>query len=120
MPRGAVIAISHGGGPMPVLGDPGHAQLVASLREKVPARLRLNTPSSAPRAIVVVTAHWSTAQPTVSSGPSHRLYYDYGGFPAEAYRLQYPAPGEPAVAREVKRVLDAAGFATVLDAERGG
>lgn len=119
MPRGAVISISHGGGPMPVLGDPGHAQLVQSLREKVPALLRLGTPS-APRAIVVVTAHWSAAQPTVSSAAKHGLLYDYGGFPREAYSLTYPAPGEPEVAREVKRVLDEVGLETVLDGERGG
>lgn len=103
---------------MPVLGDPGHAELVKSLREKVPALLRLGTPS-APRAIVVVTAHWSTGQPRVSSGASHELYYDYGGFPKEAYSLKYPAPGEPGVAREVKEVLDGVGFETVLDEERG-
>lgn len=103
---------------MPVLGDPGHAELVKSLREKVPSLLGLGT-SSAPRAIVVVTAHWSTAQPTVSSGASHDLYYDYGGFPKEAYSLKYPAPGEPGVAGEVKRVLDGEGFETKLDAERG-
>lgn len=106
---------------MPVLGDPGHAELVKSLREKVPSLLGLGTASSsaAPRAIVVVTAHWSTAQPTVSSGASHELYYDYGGFPKEAYSLKYPAPGEPEVAGEVKRVLDGVGFETKLDPERG-
>ncbi|KAJ4394851.1 hypothetical protein N0V93_004071 [Gnomoniopsis smithogilvyi] len=118
MPRGAVVSVSHGGGPMPVLGDPGHAELVKSLREKVPGLLRLGTPS-APRAIVVVTAHWSTVQPTVSSGASHRLYYDYGGFPKEAYSLKYPAPGEPEVAKEVKKVLDGVGFQTELNPERG-
>lgn len=112
---------------MPVLGDPGHADLVKSLREKVPSLLGLGTSSSSssssssapPRAIVVVTAHWSTTQPTVSSGASHELYYDYGGFPKEAYSLKYPAPGEPGVAGEVKKVLDGVGFETKLDAERG-
>lgn len=118
MPRGAVVSISHGGGPMPVLGDPGHADLVRSLREKVPKILKLNTPE-APRAIVVVTAHWSTKHPTVSSGATHPLLYDYGGFPPESYELKYPAPGSPEVAREVKAALDAVGFETKQDAERG-
>ncbi|CAN8099753.1 unnamed protein product [Discula destructiva] len=118
MPRGAVVSISHGGGPMPVLGDPGHADLVRSLTKKVPALLKLNTPA-APRAIVVVTAHWSTAQPTVSTGAHHDLYYDYGGFPPEAYELKYPAPGSPEVAREVKAALDAVGFKTAEDSKRG-
>lgn len=118
MPRGAVVSISHGGGPLPVLGDPSHANLARSLREKAPKILKLNTPE-APRAIVVVTAHWSTKHPTVSTGASHPLLYDYGGFPAEAYELKYPAPGSPEVAHEVKAALDAAGFETKEDAKRG-
>lgn len=103
---------------MPVLGDPGHKEIVASLKNRVPKVLKLGTPD-APRAIVVVTAHWSTQQPTVSSGAKHSLYYDYGGFPPESYKLKYDAPGSPEVATQVKDVLDKAGFKTVLDSERG-
>lgn len=103
---------------MPVLGDPGHAQIIKSLKERVPRILGLGT-SDAPKAIVVVTAHWSEAQPTISSAPSHPLYYDYGGFPAESYQLKYPAPGSPEVAEDVKRVLEEAGFQPRLDARRG-
>ncbi|MEM9070480.1 MAG: class III extradiol ring-cleavage dioxygenase, partial [Myxococcota bacterium] len=44
---------------------------------------------------------------------------DYGGFPQEAYELQWPAPGHPAVATEVRQRLERAGFATDEDAERG-
>src|ERR1700736_6413833 len=61
-----VIAVCHGGGPMPVLGDPDHASLVKSMTEKVPKILRLGT-SDAPRAIVLVTAHWSQGRPTISN-----------------------------------------------------
>jgi len=103
---------------MPVLGDPGHKEIVASLRNRVPKVLKLGTPD-APRAIVVVTAHWSTQHPTVSSGTKHSLYYDYGGFPPESYKLKYDAPGSPEVAGQVKDTLDKAGFKTVLDSERG-
>ncbi len=59
-PRGAVVALSHGGGPMPVLGDPDSAALAQSLRTRVPAILGLDDPARRPRAIVLVTAHWST------------------------------------------------------------
>lgn len=103
---------------MPVLGDPGHEEIVKSLKERVPAILKLNTPE-APRAIVVVTAHWSEAQPTISSAPSHSLYYDYGGFPREAYSLKYPAPGSPEVANQVKKALEEADFQPFLDPKRG-
>ncbi|KAG8159231.1 hypothetical protein KVR01_010892 [Diaporthe batatas] len=118
MTRAAVVSVSHGGGPMPVLGDPGHASIVKSLKKRVPEILRLGTPE-APRAIVVVTAHWSEAQPTISSGRSHSLYYDYGGFPREAYQLKYPAPGSPEVAGEVKKALENVGLKPVLNEKRG-
>ncbi len=119
MPRGAVVALSHGGGPMPVLGDPDSQQLAESMRTRVPAILGLDDAARRPDAIVLVTAHWSTAQPTISSGARHRLLYDYGGFPAEAYRLKYEAPGAPAIARRAAELLSAEGFAPELDDQRG-
>ncbi|KAB5586261.1 Extradiol ring-cleavage dioxygenase, class III enzyme, subunit B [Coniochaeta sp. 2T2.1] len=118
MRRAAAIAISHGGGPMPVLGDQNHKDIVSSLRTRVPAILKLGTPS-APRAIVVVTAHWSTSRPTISSAPRHALLYDYGGFPAAAYSLKYDAPGSPSVAEEVRQALAEAGLEPVMDSKRG-
>ncbi|KAL6399091.1 hypothetical protein AUP68_17633 [Ilyonectria robusta] len=115
---GPVIALSHGGGPMPVLGDPGHKSIISSLKNRVPKLLKLGTPEQ-PRAIVVVTAHWSTDKPTISSGASHKLYYDYYGFPRESYALKYPAPGHPELARELRDALAGEGVASVLDDERG-
>ncbi|GKT40669.1 extradiol ring-cleavage dioxygenase [Colletotrichum spaethianum] len=103
---------------MPILGDPGHASITASLKNRVPKILKLNTPE-APRAIVVVTAHWSEGRPTISSGERHDLYYDYGGFPREAYSLKYPAPGSPSIAQELKQALEKEGLSPVLDSRRG-
>lgn len=118
MTRGAVIALSHGGGPLPLLGDPSHRHIVESLKTRVPEILRLNTPN-APRAIVVVTAHWSETQPTISSAQKHSLLYDYYGFPPETYKLKYNAPGSPEVAQEVANALKEVGLKPVLDEERG-
>ena len=92
-----VLSISHGGGPLPVLGDPSHAEITKSLQTKVPRILRLGTPEQ-PKAIVLVTAHWSTNQVTISSGTRHDLLYDYYGFPDEAYKIKHNAPGSPEVA----------------------
>ena len=116
--RGAVISLSHGGGPMPVLGDPGHKEIIRSLKTRVPEILRLNTPER-PRAIVVVTAHWLERNPTISNGKRHKLYYDYGGFTPETYRLKYDAPGSPEVAREVGEALKSVGLTPGHDDERG-
>jgi aromatic ring-opening dioxygenase catalytic subunit (LigB family) len=113
-----VIALSHGGGPMPLLGDPRHAAIAHSLRTKVPKILRLGTPE-APRAIVVVTAHWSTDKVTVSTGSKPAVLYDYSGFPPESYEIRHDAPGSPEVAGEVERALREKGVECGRDGERG-
>lgn len=118
MTRAPVISISHGGGPMPLLDDPSHAQLVRSLQTRVPQLLRLGT-ADAPRAIVLVTAHWSERRPTVTDAERPGLLFDYHGFPPEAYRLKYAAPGSPEVAREVFEALKEAGLEPEVDGERG-
>lgn len=116
--RAPAIALSHGGGPMPLLGDPSHDQIVHSLRTRVPEILRLGTPQ-APRAIALVTAHWSEARPTISSGSRPSLLYDYYGFPPESYEVTYDAPGSPEIAKEVANAMRVQGLDPVLDDERG-
>ena len=104
---------------MPVMGDPEHKEIIHSLKTRVPEILRLNTPEEAPRAIVLVTAHWSERNPTISNAEKHKLYYDYGGFPPETYKLKYDAPGSPSVAKEVFDALVAVGLKPENDPERG-
>lgn len=113
-----VIALSHGGGPLPLLGDPAHAPITKSLRTKVPKILKLGTPDS-PKAIVLVTAHWSTNKVTVSSGSRHELLYDYYGFPPESYEIKHDAPGSPEVAEKVAQALKEAGIECNKDSKRG-
>jgi aromatic ring-opening dioxygenase catalytic subunit (LigB family) len=113
-----VISLSHGGGPMPLLGDPSHRAITNSLKTKVSKILKLGTPE-APKAIVLVTAHWSTDKVTISSGSKHELLYDYYGFPPESYQIKHNAPGSPEIANEVEKALKAAGVACEKDAERG-
>jgi len=72
-----------------------------------------------PSAILVVSAHWECPQPTITSGPSPGLIYDYGGFPEEAYRLEYPAPGAPELAGKIAELLTDAAFEPQLDPNRG-
>jgi 4,5-DOPA dioxygenase extradiol len=45
--------------------------------------------------------------------------HDFGGFPASLYELRYPAAGQPEIAQEAIRLLEAAGFPTGLDERRG-
>ena len=118
MTRAPVISLSHGGGPLPVLGDPEHDAIVKSLKTRVPKLLKLGTPE-APRAIVLVTAHWSEQKPTISNAKKHKLLYDYYGFPRESYELKYDADGSPEIAREVARALEGVGLQPEMDDERG-
>ncbi|KAF2008992.1 LigB-domain-containing protein [Aaosphaeria arxii CBS 175.79] len=115
-----VISLSHGGGPMPLLNHPSQHAIITSLSKRVPQILKLNTPS-APRAIIVVTAHWSSPTPSVliTSSPNPQLYYDYGGFPPETYKYKHDAPGSPALASEIQSVLLSHNIPAELDPERG-
>jgi aromatic ring-opening dioxygenase catalytic subunit (LigB family) len=72
-----------------------------------------------PRAVLVVSAHWEAAQPTVTARVDPPLIYDYSHFPASTYALKYPAPGSPALANRVIELLTGAGIAAASDPERG-
>lgn len=72
-----------------------------------------------PRAIIVVSAHWDTAVPTVGLAERPETIHDFWGFPAQLFRIQYPATGCREAAREVIERLNAAGFAAAGDPQRG-
>ena len=56
---------------------------------------------------------------TVTSGSQPSLLYDYYGFPEEAYKIKYDAPGSPKVAQRVANLLQSAGLSGNLDSKRG-
>lgn len=72
-----------------------------------------------PRAIVVASAHWTTAAPAVSSAAIPATIHDFGGFPPALYQLGYPAAGDPVLAGRVASLLAAAGIACASDPDRG-
>jgi 4,5-DOPA dioxygenase extradiol len=73
-----------------------------------------------PRAVAVVSAHWTTDWVVgITNAERHRLIYDFGGFPDALYRLEYPAAGEMQVATRAAALLEAAGFRARLDSVRG-
>ena len=72
-----------------------------------------------PRAVVVVTAHWSTTGPTVGVAGRLETIHDYWRFPDELYSIAYPATGCPEAAVQVLDHLSAAGFASTADPTRG-
>ena len=110
--RSSVLYLSHGGGPLPLLGDKGHQNMIDFIRTVTPMLIK-------PSAILVISAHWEENKPTITSGVFPSLIYDYYGFPKEAYAIQYPAPGSPELANKILDLLNRAGLEGVLDDQRG-
>lgn len=106
------LFVSHGGGPLPLLGDQSHGELVACLTQ-----IASDIPK--PSAIVVVSAHWEEAIPTLTAGAAPPLVYDYYGFPEEAYGIQYSCAGHPVLARRIQNLMTDVGIASALDDRRG-
>jgi 4,5-DOPA dioxygenase extradiol len=109
---GSVIYLSHGGGPLPLLGDKGHQNMIHIIKEVTPTLIK-------PSAILVISAHWEENKPTITSRAFPSLIYDYYGFPKEAYEIKYPAPGAPELADKIFNLLGSAGFEAKLDDQRG-
>lgn len=107
-----VLFLPHGGGPMPVLGEPNHAELAAFLET-----LAAGVPR--PRAIVMISAHWEEEVASVSSATAPAMLYDYYGFPPESYQFQYSAPGDPALAEQLVAMLRGQDITARLDEKRG-
>ncbi len=63
-----------------------------------------------PRAILVVSAHWEAAPPTLgATRPGTPLVYDFYGFPERYYRTVYEAPGASDLAVQVRSLLEPLG-----------
>jgi 4,5-DOPA dioxygenase extradiol len=72
-----------------------------------------------PKAILVASAHWETAQPEVNAVAVNDTIYDFHGFPQALYDLRYPAPGSPLLAERVSDLLGGSGLASRIDRTRG-
>ena len=117
--RQPTIFIPHGGGPCfwieppPAFGPHAWDRLrdyLSGIVASLPAR---------PKAFLVVTAHWEEGRAHCQRRPAPGMLFDYYGFPPHTYELSFPAPGEPRLAAEVKRLLEAAGLAAGEDDGRG-
>lgn len=53
-----------------------------------------------PKAVLVVSAHWETKGTRITAMDTPQTIHDFGGFPQALYEVQYPAPGDPTLARE--------------------
>ena len=103
-----VLFVSHGAPTLPI--EPG---------ETGAAWRALGAHLVKPKAILVISAHWATRVPMVSTSTWPETLHDFTGFPAELYQLRYPASGAPDMAGEVVSLLRLAGIAARTDESRG-
>ncbi|QJQ19751.1 dioxygenase [Pseudomonas sp. SK] len=101
------LFISHGS-PMLALQPGASGPALAGLANRL----------ARPKAIVVVSAHWESRELLVTGSERPETWHDFHGFPQALYAVQYPAPGEPALARQVSALLSAAGLPARLDPQR--
>ena len=108
----SVLYLSHGGGPLPLLGDKNHQTMIDFIKKLTPTLIK-------PSAILVISAHWEETKPTITSAAFPSLIYDYYGFAKEAYEIKYPALGTPELAKKIFNLLGNAGISAELDDQRG-
>ena len=119
MPLEKPSATENGGSRLPVLFVSHGAPDIALKESSFSRSLEAFGREIAPRAIAVVSAHWEAPRPVrVNASTRPGVMHDFRGFPEELYRLDYAAPGDPPLAREIAALLTAAGIAADGDAAR--
>ena len=102
------LFISHGAPLLAIQDGPAHRFLKG-----------LGNDLGRPAAIVIASAHWETDSPQVTTAAAPPTIHDFFGFPPELHRMQYPAPGDPALGRRVHAMLTAAFPDAHVDPVRG-
>lgn len=104
--RMPVLFVGHGS-PMNAIEDSTFRRNWAAAAHRMPR----------PRAVLCVSAHWETRGVAVTGSERPPTIHDFHGFPQPLFDVRYPAPGDPALAREVAALL--AHTLVTLDPQRG-
>src|ERR1700730_11970145 len=107
MSRLPTVVISHGAPTLPIDPSMPSAEFAS-----------FATRFERPRSILMLSAHWGTAQPVASVAEQPETIHDFYGFPRELYEIQYRAPGAPEMARRAAVLLGEHGI--LADAQPHG
>ena len=91
------LFIGHGS-PMNGIEDTGFSRRWTQMAKEIPT----------PKAVLVVSAHWFTKGTKITAMDFPKTIHDFGGFPKELFEVQYPAPGNPILAKETAELLHSA------------
>ena len=89
-----VLFIGHGS-PMNGIEDNEFSRRWKKMAEEIPV----------PSAVIVVSAHWFTKGTKITAVDFPATIHDFGGFPKELFDVQYPAPGNPILAKETASLI---------------
>jgi 4,5-DOPA dioxygenase extradiol len=84
-----VLFVGHGS-PMNGIEDNEFSRTWTAMAKQIPV----------PKAVLVISAHWFTKGTHITAMDFPKTIHDFGGFPKELYEVQYPAPGDPLLAKE--------------------
>ena len=89
-----VLFIGHGS-PMNGIEDNEFSKRWTDLAKEIPT----------PKAVLVISAHWFTKGTSITAMDFPKTIHDFGGFPEALYQVQYPAPGNPNLAKETASMI---------------
>ena len=107
-----IIYFSHGGGPLPLLDEISHREMVNFLQS-------LSSTLTKPEAIVVFSAHWEEAKIAIIGKNNPSLFYDYYAFPEETYSIHYPIKGDSQLIDEIQVGLAKNSINSYIELDRG-